>query len=200
MNVRMLWNFQMYITVLIWKHGTRKALVWVSGHCHHRVGWLVIFVLKMVIITARSLDSGCDTGLVKVRVPLCPPCPHLTTSSLSPAGATIQTWQLCIQAKTLQLESPGIQRQGGTLIALWGLAPGDMIIIICPPDHSPLSSAALCRTQLVLPELAATHWDSSLTRECLPLTIFRTGAGVNQSPVRPIVITLVQSEQRVTNW
>ena len=52
----------------------------------------------------------------------------------------------------------------------------------------PLSTllAALCRSQLVVTGLAGTHWTPP-SPECLPLTIFRTGAGVNQSgPGRPL--------------
>ena len=60
---------------------------------------------------------------------------------------------------------------------LSGLTLNDTIFA---PGHSPLSG---CTLQVSAgPGWPGWHWvDSSLTRECLPLTIFRTGAGVNQS-------------------
>ena len=134
----------------------------------------------MVIITARSLTAhctGCDTGLVKVRVSLYPPCPHLTTSSLSPSGATIITWRLTI-----------LISWDSMMVYLYRDLHVPCQAWLWMTQYSPLATlhslAALCRSQLVLAGLSTQHWhwvDSSLTRECLPLTIFRTGAGVNQS-------------------
>ena len=129
-----------------------------SAHCHYSIVELAIVVLRMVIITARSLHTGCDTGLVKVRVPLCPPCPHLTTSSLSPSGATIQTWHLYIQVETL---SP-----------VYLVRDIHCSVVACAQDdmttYSPLTTlhSARCTLQVT----AGCDWagwhslDSSLTR------------------------------------
>ena len=70
-----------------------------------------------------------------------------------------------------------IPSQGHTLLCR-GLCSGWHDNILPWPLSTLL--AALCRSQLVVTGLAGTHWTPP-SPECLPLTIFRTGAGVNQS-------------------
>lgn len=143
-----------------------------QSHPHIRITKLANVVLRMVIITARSLHTALVVTLALSRSGS--HCIRLVLTSLPPASLQGQLLRhdnlKWILVETLQ--STCIWRQGMCLsgLTLTQYAP-------LPTLHS---LAALCRSQLVLPGLAHSV-DSSLTRECLPLTIFRTGAGVNQS-------------------
>ena len=146
-----------------------------QSHRHIRLTKLANVVLRMVIITARSLHTALVVTLALSRSGS--HCIRLVLTSLPPASAqgqllTIKTWQLIMNLSwdstvNLYMETRHV------------LVRPDSDTI-CAPAHSPLSG---CTLQVTAgPAWAGCHSvDSFLTRECLPLTIFRTGAGVNQS-------------------